>query len=183
MLRFLQSVGVMLWLWSVCGTITATVLALFFAVRAAYIPVRQSQRSGMDAVIRIANLGLASYLAMFAFFAVLRTVSGPWNPTGVALTVVIAVWLGAAVGLFFNSRAAWWGSVIGVGTVLLGPLASICEAILLMFLPSDRGMKLQILTTTMSAMMLTLICAPVLAGLLRLRHTLARPLPNTSIPA
>ena len=102
---------------------------------------------------------------------------------GFALTVVIAVWLGAAVGLFFNSRAAWWGSVIGVGTVLLGPLASISETILLMFLPSDRGMKLQILTTTMSAMMLTLICAPVLAGLLRLRHTLARPLPNTSIPA
>ncbi|MGI8966641.1 MAG: hypothetical protein ACR2H1_11210, partial [Limisphaerales bacterium] len=51
------------------------------------------------------------------------------SPTGEFFTTVIAFiifsWLASAVGLFFQKRLAWAGSIVGTGTSLIFFMASL----------------------------------------------------------
>jgi hypothetical protein len=143
------------------------------------IPVRQSSELWWHIVTKLLNIGLASYMAMFTFFAILRTFSEPWNPTAVVITVVVVVWLAGAVGLFFKSRLAWWASVIGIGTMLVMSLVPIYKAMLLILVTRGRADKIDVLVTLIAGLVGTVICLPILIGLLGLRRTLV-PVTNTA---
>jgi hypothetical protein len=93
-------------------------------------PVRRSPGLSAPSVTLVVNLGVAFgvtvitlAVAVISYPAILR------NPTGALLAAIALLWLGGAVGLFFHSRLAWCGSVLGIATLAAIPLVLICNTI------------------------------------------------------
>ena len=72
-------------------------------------------------ITRVFNLILASGLALLIFRALFAG-DGDFDWTTVLFPVVAICWLAGAIGLFFRSRLAWCGSLLGVGTMAASSL-------------------------------------------------------------
>jgi hypothetical protein len=82
------------------------------------------------------------------------------------------------MGLFFRNRLAWWGSAIGVGTMLLCQFFVISEVFFIFLYGGAQTLRsagtiMQSLKTMTLGLPVTLIFATVLAGLCRMRDTLS----------
>ncbi|HLP77939.1 MAG TPA: hypothetical protein VK327_13585 [Candidatus Paceibacterota bacterium] len=87
-------------------------------------------------ITRAFNLIFASGMAFLTYDTVVKSV-GQFDWTVVIFALVAIFWLTGAVGLFFRSRLAWCGSLLGVGTMLSGSITMVCTGWRLMPVSSD----------------------------------------------
>jgi hypothetical protein len=77
--------------------------------------------------VRFFNLLLACCVA-FPTFSALHEASGALDATTILFALVSVCWLAGAIGLYFGGRLAWYGSLLGVGTLSASSLAMVYTA-------------------------------------------------------
>lgn len=121
-------------------------------------------------VTRILNLLLASAVALM----VVPSLFEAWrhlDAMGLVCILVVVCWLAGAIGLFFGSRLAWCGSLLGVGTMLAFSL--MMAALSWRLMPTARDPTDGIGYIMTLAKVGVLISGAVMFGLIRLRKELA----------
>lgn len=126
---------------------------------------------GFTAITRILNLILAGGITRLTFSALFGE-GRHFDWTTVLFPLVVVCWSAGAVGLFFNSRLAWCGSLLGLGTMAASSLAITFTAWRVTPTASDP-------TDGIGYMMMIgigglLVSLPMIVGLIRIRKTCFR---------
>ena len=116
-------------------------------------------------ITRIFNLILASGFMLMTVGALLDE-GGTFVWTEALFALFIACWFAGAIGLFFRSRIAWCGSMLGVGAVLAGSIVLIYASFQSTSRGSDRISGDYMLLGGLLGLVPSLL---VLVGLIRLR--------------
>ncbi len=132
---------------------------------------------------KIFNLIFAG-LGTLIFTSELVKDSGNREWVSLLLTLVNLCWLLGAIGLFFRSRVAWCGSLVGVGVMLSGSVTMFLVGLKLVPIAQDPtdGIGYAIIIGFFGV----LLSAPLLVGLVRLRRKWLFPAtttPNESLQA
>jgi len=119
-------------------------------------------------ITRVFNLILASGLALLTFPALFKGV-GRFDWTAVLFPLVAVCWLAGAIGLFFRSRLAWCGSLLGVGTMAASSITMVLTAWRLMPVASDPtdGIGYMLILGFMGLV----LSLPAIVGLILIRKT------------
>jgi hypothetical protein len=132
---------------------------------------------------RVANLLFALLLALASVYGMANEGSR-WDFMSFVLSFITFCWLASALGLFFRKRLAWYGSLLGVGTMVAGSVTLLVVGIAL--IPTSQDPTEGAGMATIVGVFGLLIFVPVLVGLLRLRRKWflpASPLPNEALQA
>ena len=121
-------------------------------------------------VTRVFNLILATGMSLLALSVAMDASSRSWDAEAILYAIIAPCWLAATIGLFFKSRLAWCGSLLGAGTMACSSVAIIGWSIILAPTAQDpsEGIGYAMIMGVFGAAM----SLPVIIGLVRLRKHL-----------
>jgi hypothetical protein len=119
-------------------------------------------------ITRIFNLILSSGFTLMAAGSMVDE-SGDFSWPEILFSLLTVCWFAGAIGLFFRSRLAWSGSMLGVGAMFAGSIALILSFLRFMTISTDPTEGSYMIIFGLFGLALSL---PVFIGLVRLRKTL-----------